>query len=171
MLAASLMAALLAEPMCAGAWPWALVPLPSVRHAITTAPHADIIPIRLVTEFVCREIANAGGEAKWPRALSGFPLIHRQFRVSYFIQTQNSRLTQSDGVLGASPIPRHPTKRPVCLRTKDPSPQMLGPLLCDANARFRKLAFGTLIRIKAVGRRTCTYQNGVQHKRRNSIAG
>jgi hypothetical protein len=35
------------------AWPWALVPLPSVRHAITTAPHADIIPIRLVIEFVC----------------------------------------------------------------------------------------------------------------------
>jgi hypothetical protein len=35
------MAALLAEPMCVGAWPLALVPL-SVRHAITTAPHADI---------------------------------------------------------------------------------------------------------------------------------
>ena len=52
---AAIMAALLAEPMCAVAWPWALalVPLPSVRHAITTAPHADITPIRLVIEFVC----------------------------------------------------------------------------------------------------------------------
>jgi hypothetical protein len=50
---ARIMVSIMAEPMCVGAWPWALVPLPSVRHAITTAPHADITPIRLVTEFVC----------------------------------------------------------------------------------------------------------------------
>jgi len=56
--AASIMAALLTEAMCAVAWRWVLVPLPSVplpsvRHAITTRPHADITPIRLVIEFVC----------------------------------------------------------------------------------------------------------------------
>jgi hypothetical protein len=103
-------------------------------------------------------------EAKWPRPLSGFPLIHRQFRVSYFIQTQNSRLTQSDGVLGAFPHPPTPHQAPGLSAYQKPQPQMLGPLLCNGNARFRKLAIGTLIRIKAVGRRTCIYQNGVQHK-------
>jgi hypothetical protein len=41
---------------------------------------------------------------------------------------------------------------------------MLGPLLCGGNGRFRKLAIGTLIRIKAVGRRMYICQNGVQHK-------
>jgi len=44
--AAFIMAALIVEPMCAEAWPWALAPLPLVQlsqpRGITTASHADI---------------------------------------------------------------------------------------------------------------------------------
>jgi hypothetical protein len=47
MLAASIMA----EPMCAVAWPWALVPLPSAVPSTTA--NADITAIRVVIEFVC----------------------------------------------------------------------------------------------------------------------
>jgi hypothetical protein len=73
--------------------------------------------------------------AKWLRLHRVIPLIHRQFRVSYLIQTRNSRLTQTDDVLGASPIPPTPHQAPGLSAYQRPQPQMLGPLLCDGNAR------------------------------------
>jgi hypothetical protein len=40
--------------------------------------------------------------------------------------TRKGSPAQSDDVPGALPIPRHPTRRPICLRNKDPSPKCWG---------------------------------------------
>ena len=89
---------------------------------------------------------DAGGRGQWPRPLSGFllhrviPLIHRQFRVSYFIQTRNSRLAESDRVPGGFSHPPTPHQALGLSAYQRPQPQMLGPLLCDGNARSRKFS-------------------------------
>ena len=66
--------------------------------------------------------------------------------VSNSIQIQNSRRPKVT-MLGALPIYENPAKRPVCLRTKDPSPKCWGfcyaafNLILTARARHRGAGF------------------------------
>jgi hypothetical protein len=70
---------------------------------------------------------DTGGRGQWPRPLSfrlhrAIPLIHRQFRVSNFIQIQNSRPAKVTTSRALSPIPPTPLAPDFVCVQKDPSP-------------------------------------------------